>query len=145
MGTLDSSAPRSSCSSHAFPAAGSFCDPTLQVLAPAAEGRRLSVQTEWRFSLSSPVSSQPPHWFGVHQRKPFFDPFPNNKICFKAVTYGYKDAQDGTGKLQYHMACEVEGATTNSKTYGTTDPRTWENHQHPCQQVRTFKSLTETC
>lgn len=58
----------------------------------------------------------------------FFYHFPSCRSCFKALTYCYKDAQNGTGKLSYHMACEVERTTTNSRNSRTTGPRAWENH-----------------
>lgn len=93
----------------------------------------------------SPVSSQPSHWFGVPERKPFLIPSQITRAALKHRCTVNKVAQDGTGKLRHYMACGVKRATTNSKTYRTTDPRAWGNHQHPGQQARTFKSLPETC
>lgn len=90
-----------------------------------------------------PVSSQPCHWFGVPERKPFLIPSQITRVALKhqcTVTRLLRMAQASSD-----MACGVKRATTNSKTYRTTDPRTWENHQHPGQQARTFKSLPETC
>jgi len=133
----------SSCSSRAFPDASSFCDPTPPVHALAGEERRLSAQTECRFFLTKARLLTTSSLAWSPSKKAFFDPFPNYKSCFKALTSCYEDAQNGTGKLRHHMGC---GETTaNMKTYRTTDPRAWEHHWHPAQEVRTSKSLPETC